>query len=130
MYVCMYVCFMMRRMCFDDILNIGITSIVAFTNFWATADDIRTVHSIIAPDVCMYIIMYACMYEGIKIICIMYACGTLWVCMNVCMYNIMSCFQLLYISYNVYRAYTVSVYWVLGCCILVINGPKVKVLKM
>src|SRR6218665_2307738 len=43
--------FMMRRMCFDDILNIGITSISAFTNFCATADDIRTVHSIIAPDV-------------------------------------------------------------------------------
>ena len=126
--VCMYVCFMMRRMCFDDILNICITSIVAFTNFCATADDIRTVHSIIASDECMYIIMYACMCVGI--ICIMYACGTLWVCMNVCMYNIISCFQLLYISYNVYRAYTVSVYWVLGCCILVINGPKVKVLKM
>jgi len=65
MYVCMYVCFMMRRMCFDDILNIGITSIVAFTNFCATADDIRTVHSIIASDVCMYIIMYACMCVGI-----------------------------------------------------------------
>src|SRR6218665_888116 len=65
MYVCMYVCFMMRRMCFDDILNIGITSIVAFTNFCATADDIRTVHSIIASDVCIYIIMYACMCVGI-----------------------------------------------------------------
>src|SRR6218665_3446292 len=108
MYVCMYVCFMMRRMCFDDILNIGVTSIVAFTNFCATADDIRTVHSIIASDVCMYIIMYACVCIGMHVcrhICIMYACGTLWVCMNVCMYNIMCCFQLLHISYNVYRAW-------------------------
>src|SRR6218665_568477 len=47
MYVRMYVCFMMRRMCFDDILNIGITSIFAFTNLCSTADDIRTVHSIV-----------------------------------------------------------------------------------
>src|SRR6218665_326531 len=67
MYVCRYVCFMMRRMCFDDILNIGITSIVAFTNLCATADDIRTVHSISRPTyVCtMYIIMYACICVGI-----------------------------------------------------------------
>src|SRR6218665_2214282 len=67
MYVRMYVCFMMRRMCFDDILNIGITSIFAFTNLCSTADDIRTVHSISRPTyVCtMYIIMYACICVGI-----------------------------------------------------------------
>src|SRR6218665_2036328 len=46
----------------------------------------------------MYVYNNVCMYLC-RHICIMYECGTLWVCMNLCMYNIMCCFQLLHISY-------------------------------
>ena len=43
--------FMIGRMCYDNVLLNGINSISAFSKFCATAEDIKNVHRIIAPDV-------------------------------------------------------------------------------
>src|SRR6218665_1303877 len=99
--------------------------------------------------VCMNVCMYVCMYNIMccfQLLHISYNCIVLYCIYTFIQHFLLLCLSGLYrirvlglgllhpgnkgLGYSVYRAFTVSVYWVLGCYILVINGPKVKVLKM